>query len=270
MGMRLVRGRDFDEHDREGAPRIIVINETMARRLWPGEDPVGKRIRTGTGESWSVAGVLADTRQWIWSEPIDNEVYFPFLQDDAYLHSTAGFLSMLLVVRTGVPPAALAAAMREQLHAIDPDVPVTAIQNMEQVVMDAVWQPRMEMSVLAAFAGLAMVLAAVGIYAVMTYVVSGRTQEIGIRMALGARRGDVVGMVLTQSLRPVLAGLAIGVAGAAGLTRLMTGMLYGVKPGDPLVLAAVTAMLGLIALAAATGPARRAASVDPLVALREE
>src|SRR5205823_5710973 len=152
----------------------------------------------------------------------------------------------------------------------DPDIPLTAIQDMEQVVSDAVWRPRMEMNILTGFAALAMVLAVAGIYAVMCYVVGGRTQEIGIRMALGARRGDVLGMVLAQSLRPVAAGLVIGVAGAARPARPVTKMVCGISPGEPPVLSAGPAILGLVALAAAMGPARRAASVDPLVALREE
>jgi predicted permease len=274
MGMRLLRGRDFEDRDREGVQRVAVINETMARRVWPGEDALGKRFRlktTNGDTSWStIVGILRDTRQWGWSDPVANEMYLPFLQDPAYLHNPGGYLAMMLVVRTVSPPGTLAAAMRERLRAIDPDVPVTAIQNMEQVIDDAVWRQRTEMSVLTGFAALAMVLAVVGIYAVMSYVAGGRTQEIGIRMALGAGRSDVLAMVLAQSLRPVLAGLAAGVGGAMALTRLMTKMLYGVTPGDPVVLGAVTALLGAVALAAAIGPARRASRVNPLVALRDE
>jgi putative ABC transport system permease protein len=272
--MRLARGRDFDERDREGAPRVAVINETMAKRLWPNEEAIGRRFRLQTTEGpteWStVVGVLRDSRQWGWSDPVLNEMYFPFNQDGAYLHSRMSFLTMMLVVRTAPPPAGVGAPIRAQLRAIDPNVPVTAIQNMEQVMGDAVWQQRMEMSVLSGFASLALVLAVVGIYAVMSYVVGGRTQEIGIRMALGAAKRDVLGMVLSQSLRPVGIGLAAGVAGAAGLTQWMGKMLYGVKPADPAVLAGAAALLGMVALGAAMLPANRATKVDPLTALRQE
>ena len=270
MGMKLVRGRDFDNRDREGAPRVAVINETMARRLWPGEDPIGRRFRTGDADWAAVVGVLRDARQWGWSDPEQSEMYLPFWQDGSYLHSKGSYLRMMLVVRTAASPSAVAPAIRAQLRAIDSDVPVTAIQNMEQVLGDAVWQQRMEMSVLVGFAGLALVLAMVGIYAVMSYVVGGRTQEIGIRMALGAAKADVLGMVLGQSLRPVGIGLAAGVAGAAVLTQSMGKMLYGVKASDPLVLAGSAALLGLVAVGAALIPANRAAGVDPLTALREE
>jgi len=272
MGMRLLRGRDFDERDREGALLVGVMNETMARHLWPGEDPLGKRFRVnslhGEGNWVTVAGILRDTRQWRWSDAAVNEMYLPYAQDPLYQHNPMNYATMMLVVRTTPPPASLAAGMRAQLRAIDPDVPVTAIENMAQVVDDAVWQQRMEMSVLSGFAGLALVLAMVGIYAVMSYVVGGRTQEIGIRMALGAGKRDVLGMVLTQSLRPVTMGLAAGIVGAAGLTQWMGRMLYGVQPADPVVLALAAALLGGVAVGAAMVPANRAAMVYPLTALR--
>jgi putative ABC transport system permease protein len=274
IGMRLVRGRDFDERDREGAPRVAVINQTMARRLWPGEDAMGKRIRLNTiggpGEWAAVVGILRDARQWDWSDAELNEMYFPFAQDPMYQHNRGSHVSMILVMRTAGEPSGMAAAVRAQLRELDAGVPVTAMRDMEQVIRGAVWQPRMEMSVLAGFAGLALLLALVGIYAVMTYVVSGRTQEIGIRMALGAGRRQVVGMVLGQSLGPVAVGVAAGMAGAALLTQSMARMLYGVKPADPAVLGAAAAALALVAAGAAAIPAARAAKVDPLAALREE
>jgi predicted permease len=274
MGMRLVRGRDFDARDREGSLRVAVVNETMAYRYWPGEEAIGKRLRLQSTDSpaeWStVVGVLRDTRQWGWSDPVQPEMYFPFEQDAMYLHSPMSFATLMLVVRTAPPPASVLAAMRQQLHELDPEIPVTAMQDMEQVLSDAVWQPRMEVSVLGGFAALALLLAMVGIYAVMSYVVGGRTQEIGVRMALGAAKSDVLRLVLAQSARPVLAGLVAGVAGAALLTRLMSGMLYGVKPGDPLVFSASALLLAAVAMGAAAIPARRAARVDPVIALRQE
>jgi putative ABC transport system permease protein len=274
MGMRLARGRDFDERDREGAPSVAIVNQTMAHRLWPKEDAIGRRFRInavgGEGAWLTVIGILRDARQWSWSEPTLNEMYIPYAQDPAYLHGRGAYLSMMLVVKTVPPPAGLGGPIRAQLRAIDPDVPVTAIQGMEQVTSDVVWQQRMEMSVLSGFASLALLLAVVGIYAVMSYVVGGRTQEIGIRMALGAARRDVLGMVLSQSLRPVAIGLVAGVAGAAALTQSMGKMLYGVQAADPSVLTGAAALLGLVAVAAAMIPANRAAQVDPLAALRQE
>jgi putative ABC transport system permease protein len=274
MGMRLERGRDFEPTDREGAPLVAVVNQTMARRLWPGQDAIGKRFRVNSsdnGAAWlTVTGILRDTRQWTWSDSTQNEMFLPFEQDPAYLHSRAGFLTMMFVVRTAPEPAAVAASIRGQLRELDSAVPVTAIQNMEQVANDALWQQRMEMSVLTGFAALALVLAVLGIYAVMSFVVGGRTQEIGIRMALGAARADVLLMVLRQSLRPVAIGLAAGLAGAALLTRAMGKMLYGIQPADPAVLALAATLLALVAAAAAWLPAQRAAKVDPLTALRQD
>jgi len=269
IGMRLLQGRDFDQRDRESAPRVAVINQTMAQRLWPGEEAIGKRFRTGDTDWMTVVGILRDTRQWGWSDPAQNEMYIPFWQDALYLHG-GGFASMMLVVRTSPPPGQIAPAIRAALHSIDPDVPVTAVQNMEQVIEDAVWQQRTETSVLAGFAALALLLAIVGIYAVMSYVVGSRTQEIGIRMALGAQRTDVLGMVLTQSMRPVVAGLVTGVLGAALLTQSMSKMLYGVRPADPMILGIASALLGIVAIGAALIPANRAAGIDPLKALHQD
>jgi putative ABC transport system permease protein len=268
MGMRLIRGRDFDSRDVEGAPRVAVINQTMARRYWPGEDALGKRFRLDSSNAkreWiAVAGIVADPKQWSWSAPADSEMYIPYLQDAAYLHDPGSFLSMTLVVRaTGSP------AIREEIARIDRGVPVTAMLPMDQVIAGAVWQARLSMAVFSAFAALALVLATTGIFAVMSYIVTGRTQEIGIRMALGARQADVLRMVLLESMRPVAAGVAIGLGGTIGLARLMKTLLYEVSPADPLVLAAVTLLLVLVAAAAGLLPARRAARIDPLAALRE-
>jgi putative ABC transport system permease protein len=218
----------------------------------------------------SVVGVLHDAKQSSWSESAAEEVYIPYLQDADYLHKPGGYLSMTLVARTDGHSTALAPLLRERIRAIDRNIPVAAITPMERVVADAMWQPRMATSVLSGFALLALVLAATGIFAVMSFLVTGRTQEIGIRMALGARQYDVLRMVLLQSLRPVAVGVAIGVAGALALTRLMTALLYQVSPTDPLVLIGVTLLLAAVAALAGLLPARRAARIDPLLALRHE
>ncbi len=277
IGMRLVRGRDFDERDTESAPAVAVINETMARRVWPGEDALGKRFRldsndaAGRPKPWmTVVGVIHDAKQQSWSAGADEEMYLPFLQDASYLHNPAGYLSMTLVARTGGPVSALAPLVRERIRAIDRNIPIAAMTSMEQVVDDAMWQPRMATSVLSGFALLALVLATTGIFAVMSYIVAGRTQEIGIRMALGARQADVVRMVLLQSMRPVSLGVTLGLCGALALTRLMTTLLYEVSPSDPLVMAGVTLLLAAVAAGAGLLPARRAARIDPLIALRHE
>ena len=174
--------------------------------MWPGEDALGKRFRldsndaAGNPKPWmTVVGVIHDAKQQSWSAGADEEMYLPFLQDASYLHNPAGYLSMTLVARTGGPVSALAPLVRERIRAIDRNIPIAAMTSMEQVVDDAMWQPRMATSVLSGFALLALVLATTGIFAVMSYIVAGRTQEIGIRMALGARQADVVRMVLLQS-----------------------------------------------------------------------
>ena len=277
IGMRLVRGRDFEEQDNEATPPVAVINETMARRFWPGEEAIGKRFRLDAGSAsltarpWiTVVGVIHDAKQWSWSARADEEVYIPFLQDADYLHNPASFLSMTLVARSSGPVSALAPLVRERIREIDRNVPVAAMTSMEQVVNDAVWQARLATTVLSGFAVLALVLAATGIFAVMSFIVTGRTQEIGIRMALGARQGDVLRMVLAQSLRPVAFGVALGLGGALGLTRLMGALLYQVSPTDPVVLGGVALLLAAVAAGAGLLPARRAARIDPLIALRHQ
>jgi predicted permease len=269
-GLRLLRGREFTAADTEGTPRVAVINETMARQNWPGEDAVGKRVRVGSSSGpWrEVIGVLQDAKQRSWTAPPDSEIYLPFLQDSSYQHGTAAFMTMTVVLRTSVPPAIAAPAIREQVRALDRNVPVTSMLDMEQVVDDAIWLPRLEMSVLSGMAFLALLLATVGIYAVVSYVVAGRTQEIGIRMALGADARSVARLVLAQSLIPVTVGAAAGLAGTFALARWMRTLLFEIDAADPLTLVGVTLLLVGVAAAAAIAPARRASRLDPLTALR--
>jgi putative ABC transport system permease protein len=272
-GMRLVKGRAFNEQDTEGALGVTVVNQALARHFWPGEEAIGKRLRmsvAGGKTRWfEVVGIFADAKQRSWKTPAENEVYYPFWQDSAYLHSPMSYLTMTLVLRTTSAPAMIAPMIREQIRAIDGNVPVSNILSMEQVAEDSVWLPRLEMSVLTGMAALALLLATVGIYAVVSYLVSGRTQEIGIRMALGANSVDVAGMVMRQSLAPVAIGATLGLAGTLALSHWMRALLFEVDAADPVTLAGVTAVLVGVAMAAAFGPARRAAKMDPGEALRQ-
>jgi putative ABC transport system permease protein len=271
-GIRVVRGRIFDERDTESTTRVAVVNQTMARTEWPNTEAIGKRFRMGTSEGnteWiQVVGVVQDVKQHSWTGGADNEMYLPFLQDHQYQHGNFGYLTMTLVLRTPYAGQFLASGIREQIRALDPNVPVTSIVSMQQVVDDTVWLPRLEMDVLAAMAALAFVLATVGIYAVVSYVVSGRTQEIGIRIALGADAGAVARLVIRQSLRPVATGALAGLACTLALARWMRTLLFEMDAADPATLAIVTAVLVTVAVLAALAPARRAAKVDPVAALR--
>jgi putative ABC transport system permease protein len=271
-GIHVLRGRTFDEHDTEATTRVAVINQAMARSAWPDTDAIGKRFRLSTAggpTAWcEVVGIVQDVKQHNWAAGAESEMYLPFLQDPAYQHSDFGYLTMTLAVRTSAPADSLAAPIRELVRSLDPNVPVTSIVPMHQVVEDTVWLPRLEMSVLAAMAALALVLATVGIYAVVSYVVSGRTQEIGIRMALGADAASVARLVMLQSLGPVALGAAAGIAGILGLTRWLRALLFEVDAADPATLAIVTVLLLGVAISAVLAPARRAARVDPMSALR--
>jgi putative ABC transport system permease protein len=204
-----------------------------------------------------------------WADPIGNEVYLPYLQSPKYLDDLSPARSYLtLVVRTAGDPAAIVPAVRREIQALDPSVVVSQVQTMETVVAEANAQARLYLILLGAFAGVALILAVVGIYGVMSYSVSRRVQEIGIRMALGAQRGEVLRMVVGQGLRLALVGAAVGVVGALALTRLMTTLLYGVAAMDPITFVVVALFLSAVALVATYLPARRATQIDPMLALR--
>jgi len=267
MGMRLVAGRGFTraEADRQN-PAEVIINESLARKLWPKQDPLGKVFHsiadTGHG-AWRrvVVGVVADTRQLGLDSPSRPEMFFP---------SRSQFPNLALIVRTAGDPLRMASAVTAQVRAIDQDQPVHDVLAMDHVVDDSISQRRFNMLLLAIFAATALVLAAVGIYGVLAYAVSRRTREIGIRMALGAQTRDVFQLIGREGFVLVLAGIGIGLAGALALTRLMSSLLFGVSPTDAATFAAVPAVLAAVALLACYLPARRAARVDPTVALRYE
>ena len=278
MGISLRAGRDFTERDEADAPGVVIINETLAKRQWPSEDPIGKRFTMGDPRSSSpaprwltIVGVVKDVKQDSWVETPDNEVYLPFAQAQDFYAGTAGHLtSMTMVVRTTVTPLSLVAGVKDAVSSQDRNIPVSGMVSMDQVVTDTLWQQRFNSQLISLFAGLAMLLAAIGLYGVMSYSVTQRTHEVGLRMALGAEGRDVVKLMVSQGMKLALAGVGIGLLAAFGLTRLMEKLLFGVSTTDPLTFAGIALLLTLIALLACWIPARRAAKVDPMVALRCE
>jgi putative ABC transport system permease protein len=267
MRIPLLLGRDFTEHDDSNAPPVVVVNQTMAKHYWPGEDAIGKRIRLGGPASTSpwltIVGVVKDVEQREWGVSADNEFYFPYGQNPENFQRY-----LTVVARTSGDPLAFAGAIQQQIWALNRDLPVADVVSMQQVVDRAVWQPHFSTTILGSFAGLALLLAAVGIYGVISYGVSQRRGEIGIRMALGARPADVLRGVLGEAAVLTGVGAAAGLAAALLLTRYLKSLLYEVSATDPLAMVAAAALLGAVAMAAAWLPARRAMRIDPIEALR--
>jgi putative ABC transport system permease protein len=267
MQIPLLRGRAFDEHDMRNAPGVVIVNETLARTYFPGSDPIGRRITLNDEnpkeEDWAtIVGVVKDTKpRELSGEPVA-EMYMPYAQQPEP--------NMALMIRTAGRPDAVAAAVRREVLAIDHDQPVYGVRTLPAVMSEAVATPRFRTYLLGVFAALALVLAVVGIYGVMSYAVTQRTHEFGIRMALGARGKDVLKLVVGHGMALALAGVLIGLAASFALTRVMAGLLYGVTPTDPLTFASLSLLLVAVALLACLVPARRAAKVDPVVALRYE
>src|SRR5690348_224386 len=261
LGIPVLKGRTFTDHDGEQALKVAVLNEALARHLWPTEDPIGKQLPL-FGSNLTVVGVVGNTRHEGLSHDTEAEFYVPYLQSPDN--------SMQLAVRTAAEPDSIVSAVRAQVRDVDPDQPLYHVATLQQVLSESLAPRRFNLLLLGIFAGIALALATVGIYGVMAFSVTQRTHEIGIRMALGAERREVLSLIVRQGLRLTLVGVVLGVAGAWALTRFLANLLYGVKPTDPLTFVAVSVILIAVALLACYIPARRAANVDPMVALRYE
>jgi putative ABC transport system permease protein len=260
----LIAGRSFTDQDVENTTKVVIVNETTARKLWPGQSPIGKRITIWPDEKFTreIVGIVGETKASLVNEP-GEQMYVPYAQDSSWG-------SMSFVVRTSGDPANAAAAVRNEIRSLDKGAPVFNVRPMNDVLATSVAPRRTPMLLLSAFAGAALLLAIIGIYGVTAYYVTQRTQEIGIRMALGAQMSDVLKLVLKGGMALALFGIVAGLAGAFMLTRWMTTLLFGVKPTDALTFIAVSICLLATALLACYIPARRATKVDPLVALRYE
>lgn len=275
MGIPLVEGREFVERDNADASGVVVINQAMASRYWPNENPLGKRVINTTGRQFGplgrimpnslefeIVGVVGNEKNNGLNAAAEPAIYFS--------HDQFAYRSMSVVVRTAAEPMSLLGAIQNEVWAMDNSLPVSDVKTASDILANSVAQPRFSLLLLGVFAALALLLAAVGIYGVMAYSITQRTREIGIRMALGAARNDVLRMVLKEGFKFALTGIGIGIAGAFLIARVMKSLLYGVSATDPLTYAIVSIILAAVALLACFIPARRATKVDPLVALRYE
>jgi putative ABC transport system permease protein len=274
MGIPLRRGRPFDDRDRAETPGVVIVNDALARRYFPNEDPIGKRITTSsrqygplgrvmpTSLEMEIVGLVGDEKNSSLSKTAEPAVYFS--------HRQFSYRSMSIVVRTQVEPLSLVNSLRNEVWALDKNLPISNVKTMEQRQGDAIAQARFSAFLLGLFAVLALLLAAIGIYGVISYTIEQRTREIGVRMALGANTTDVLKLVVGQGLALISAGIGVGIVAAFGLTRLISGLLYGVQTTDPLTFVVMPALLALVALFACYLPARRATKVDPMIALRYE
>jgi predicted permease len=266
LGIPFEAGRNFNDDDTAGAEQVVIINRHTADTLWPGREPIGQRLMIGSGyvgNVWRrVIGVVGDTKWHAAEAGKGFEVY--------YTHRQYPLPAIHMLLRTANDPASLIAEARRVIHDVNPDIAINDIQPMDEVIADALWQRRLWGVLMALFAGVALLLAAVGLYGVMSYLVSQRTREIGVSVALGARPLDIHRLIVGQGLKLVGLGVALGLLGAAAVSRLMTSLLFGVTAYDVPTFGGVALLLTIVALAACVIPARRAAKVDPIVALRAE
>jgi putative ABC transport system permease protein len=271
VNLRLIAGRDVDDRDTIDAPPVVIVNEWIARREWPGEDPLGKRIHPpgDPGSAATVIGVAANAVRGDWTEPPGGELYYPYLQTPLLMRNPgAPFANMTFVVRAEGDPAAIGPAVRKAIRSVARDVTLSEELLMRDVAAEATAGTRFLTTLLGAFATVALALAAIGVYGVMSYTVEGRRREIGIRLALGASQRGVLISVVRSGVALATVGIGIGLAGAWALGGLIGAVLYGVPPGDPLVFASVTAALAGVTVLASFLPAWRASRVEPLRELR--
>jgi putative ABC transport system permease protein len=269
MGIPLKRGRLFSADDRAGTPPVVLLTESAVREYFPNEEPLGKKITLGWGHGpgtpragGEVVGIVGDIKEEGLQEPNPPQIYLPYQQWPVQ--------SMAVVLRTAVPPASISQAARRAVHDVDPNLPVSQVRTLEQIVSRSISQPRFYMTLLAAFAALALVLAAIGIFGVLSYAVAQRTREIGIRMALGAQESTVVRLVVREAMLLAAAGVTLGLIAAFFVSHSLEAFLFQTRPTDPLTFAGVATLLAVVALTASYIPARRATQVDPLTALRSE
>jgi len=279
MRLPLIRGRVIADTDTSAAPAVVIINERAAAEYWTGEDPIGKRVSFDDdpkNPTWvTVIGIVKNAKQDNWTVEPAPEIYLAAFQNHDFMGDAGARAAdhetyITLVARTAGDPAALASAIKEAAWSFDRNLAISQVVTMDSIVADATAQPRFEMLLLTIFAAVALVLASVGIYGVISYAASRRTHEIGVRMSLGATRSQVLLLVVQQGMRMALAGCMLGIAGALVLARLMTKLLYGVHPVDPITFASVAIGLGIVAIVACYLPARRAIRVNPVAALRCE
>jgi putative ABC transport system permease protein len=270
MGIPVLRGREFTDGDRADAPLVALVNETAVKKLWPNRNPIGGTVKMLSDSApWAtVIGVVKDVRSAGYMEDVPPTIYFPHAQAGQSAYYTPAV--MTLVVRTDGDPLTIAGPVRQIVRQLNASTPVSNVQTMEAIVAASVASRRFSTELLAGFAALALVLAAIGIYGVIAYDVSQRTYEIGLRMALGARSGQVAGMMLGRGVRMVAIGLVLGVAGSLAVTGVLQSLLVDVNRLDPVTIVGVVVILGLVAAGAAYLPARRASAVDPMVALRRD
>ena len=275
MGVRLIAGRMFNEQDVAGRPQVMLINQTLAKSGFLGENPIGRQVYAQGRAPWAIVGIVSDVRQFDLDQDPDPQIFIDYRQEPPPpIPGPALALgpppAPYFAIRTGDAPLAIAARMRSIVRELEPQATLDNIASMEQLVSNSFARPRLYAVLLGIFASVAVALTAIGIYGVMAYSVAQRIREIGIRMALGAQRRDVMGLVLGQSVVLTALGIAAGIGGALGVTRYLRQMLFGLTPLDPATFVAVAVTFGVIATLAAFVPARRATTVDPLVALRCE
>jgi predicted permease len=266
MGVRLMEGRLFDERDGKDAPQVVIVNQTMARTFWGTESPISRRVKPSGAEEWcTVVGMVEDVKNAGIDRPAGTELYFPFVQKLG-----TGTREVSIVLRSQGDSRLLAGAVRRELQTLDPSIPVSGVRTMDEVLSKAQSRPRFLTMLLTMFSGVALMIATIGIYGVISYSVARRSKEFGLRMALGAQPTNILGLVMKQGFWLTAIGVIVGLSAALGLTRLMASLLFGVQPTDVATFVTVSALLAVVALVASFIPARRATQVDPMKALRYE